>query len=141
MPEERPPMSEESRKFEKELRDAFRQLYPLTEERDLPWAPCHIDGFLRERLRREVEQRVRHFEHRVVRVLSEVSPPKHIDDMARHAVEAAKTGERLKHSHDEQRAALREIAAMLFGQPDRATPAEIAAAVKHRLQPEPTAGI
>lgn len=80
----------EKRKSE-DIRKVFRELFPLAAEEDLPWAPAHIKQFLRNRIRKEVEEGVHHFTTRVVRVLCEVSPPKtHVDDMARIAVDQAK---------------------------------------------------
>ena len=72
----------EKRKSE-EIRGAFREMFPLVDESDLPWAACQIKAFLRDRIRKEVEAGVFHFQSRVTRVLCEVSPPKsHVEDMA-----------------------------------------------------------
>lgn len=88
---------EREKQSQSELRKAFRDIFPLASEHDLPWAPCHIKGFLRDRIRREAEERVFHFHARVVHVLCEVSPPKtHVEDMARIVVEKAKEADRLK---------------------------------------------
>ena len=74
-----------------DIRKAFRECFPLAAENDLPWAACQIKGFLRERIKREVEEGTRHFTSRVVRVLCDISPPKtHVEDMARIVVNEAK---------------------------------------------------
>lgn len=83
------------RKHEKELKEVFSKVFPLADEKDLPWATCHIDRFLRERVAKEVELGTRFFTSRVVKVLCEVSPPKaHVEDMARIVVDKAKEAER-----------------------------------------------
>lgn len=82
---------ERERQASTELRKAFRELFPLAGENDLPWAACHIKQFLRDRIEQETVERVHHFTMRVVRILCEVSPPKtHVEDMARIVVEEAK---------------------------------------------------
>lgn len=74
-----------------DLRKAFRELFPLAAEHDLPWAPCHIKRFLRDRISQECADRIFHFQSRVCRILCEVSPPKtHVEDMCRIVVEEAK---------------------------------------------------
>ncbi len=86
----------EKRKSE-EIRIAFRELFPLAGENDLPWAACHIKEFLRDRISLECSERIFHFQSRVVRVLCEIAPPKtHVEDMARMVVEEAKEARRLK---------------------------------------------
>lgn len=95
----------EKRKSE-EIRTAFREVFPLCDENDLPWAPSHIKGFLRDRIKREVQEGVFHFQSRVCRILCEVSPPKsHIEDMCRivtdQAKEAETLGRRLEQSRSE----------------------------------------
>lgn len=80
----------EKRKSE-EIRIAFREIFPLAAENDLPWAACQIKGFLRKRIEEEVAEGIFHFRACVVRILCEVSPPKsYVEDMARIVVEKAK---------------------------------------------------
>lgn len=82
---------ERERQKEQDIRKAFRECFPLAYEGDLPWAACHIRGFLKDRIEIEVREGVQHFVSRVTRVLCEISPPKtHIEDMARIVVEEAK---------------------------------------------------
>ena len=82
---------ERSKQEQAELRKAFRELFPLAGESDLPWAACHIKQFLRDRISIECAERIFHFQSRVVRILCEVSPPKtHVEDMCRIVVEEAK---------------------------------------------------
>lgn len=89
-------------KCESELKAAMQALFPLAEERDLPWAACHLQNFLKARIDLEVAEKVRHFTSRVVRVLCEVSPPKqHVDDMARIAVNKAHESDMLLQRVDE----------------------------------------
>lgn len=80
-----------------EIRKAMAECFPLANENDLPWAPSQIKAFLRDRIKREVDEGIFHFQARVTRVLCEVSPPKsHVEDMARICVEQAKEMPRLK---------------------------------------------
>ncbi len=80
----------EKRKSE-EIRVAFREIFPLASENDLPWAACQIKGFLRKRIEDEVSEGIFHFRAAVLRILCEVAPPKsHVEDMARIVVEKAK---------------------------------------------------
>lgn len=80
-------MSDESQKHEELIREAFRQLYPLTPEELLPWYPTHIPEFLRDRLKRELSNQVEGFIRGVSRILLDVTPPKtHMVDMARKVV-------------------------------------------------------
>lgn len=87
---------ERSKQAAEEIRVAFRAMFPLAAEHDLPWAACQIQEFLRDRIRREVEEGVFHFQSRVVRVLCEISRPKtHVEDMARIVVDEAKKAREL----------------------------------------------
>lgn len=86
-------MSEESLKFEKELKAAFARLYPLAREADLPWAACQIERFLKRRLELELERNTAGYAQEIGSVLLEASHPKpHLVDMARIVVERAKNG-------------------------------------------------
>jgi hypothetical protein len=107
---------ERAKQEQAEIRKAFREIFPLAAESDLPWAASHIKNFLRDRIKREVQEGVFHFQSAIVRVLCEISPPKtHVVDMARIVVEAARDGRRfqeqlesVKKERDELRDALRE---------------------------------
>lgn len=90
---------EREKRNNEEIRKAFREMFPLASDHDLPWAACHIKDFLRGRIEQEVHEGIFHFQQRVVRVLCEVSPPKtHVEDMCRIVVDEAKRGreDRLK---------------------------------------------
>lgn len=88
---------ERSRHEEEELRKVFREMFPLSSEHDLPWAPCHIKQFLRDRINQEASDRIFHYQSRIVRILCEISPPKtHVEDMCRIVVEEAKEFRRYK---------------------------------------------
>lgn len=107
---------ERERQKSEEIRKAFREIFPLADENDLPWAACHIKDFLRQRIKREVQEGTHRFVSRVCRVLCEISPPKtHVEDMARIVVEAAKEGRR--HANDVVR--LKEQIAKLTAERDR----------------------
>lgn len=81
---------ERSRQESEEIRKVFRELFPLADENHLPYAACHIKGFLRDRIKIEADERCFHREAEIVRVLAEVSPPKtHLVDMARIVVKQA----------------------------------------------------
>lgn len=80
-----------------DLQAAFREIFPLAGDFDLPMAPCHIKDFLRQRIEYETAERTFHAFSRVVKVLCEVSPPKtHLVDMARIVVDKAKESIRAK---------------------------------------------
>lgn len=84
---------ERKRQEESELRKAFRELFPLAFEHDLPSAPCHIKRFLRNLITEEAANRLFFLQSRVAHILCEISPPKtHIEDMCRIVVEEAKRG-------------------------------------------------
>lgn len=90
-------MSDESRKFESELKAACKEMFPLAEDRDLPWAACQLRRFLEGRIAAEVENRVQGFTERVIKVLIEISPLKQYpEDMARIVVDRAKQSQRLE---------------------------------------------
>ena len=80
-----------------ERQAAFREIFPLAGDFDLPRTPSQIKQFLRDRINQETDERVFHFVSQVTRVLCEVSPPKtHLVDMARIVVEKAKESIRAK---------------------------------------------
>jgi hypothetical protein len=110
---------ERAKQNEAEIRKAFAEIFPLCNEKDLPWAACHIKGFLRDRIRREVEEGMSWFQHRVVRVLCEISPPKtHVEDMARICVEQAKRAAELEKENKDlllKREQLKRIADLCTG--------------------------
>lgn len=82
---------EQSKKESAEIKAAFAKMFPLCDERDLPWAICHIEEFLKKRIAHEINQGAFRRESGIVEVLCEVSPPKnHVVDMARIVVEQAK---------------------------------------------------
>ena len=90
-------MSEESYKREQELKRAFAEIFPLANDRDLPWAACQIGNFLKKRIALEVGEQTRHFTTRVVKILCEQSPPRStVEDMAREVVCKAAVSERHK---------------------------------------------
>jgi hypothetical protein len=106
-------LEREKRKSE-EVRKVFREMFPLTNENDLPWAVCQIPEFLKKRIDQEVADGVCWFQQRVCRVLCEVSPPKtHVEDMARIVVEKAKELERAKESLRDLKAITKERNEML----------------------------
>jgi hypothetical protein len=73
-----------------DVKGAFKEIFPLADEKDLPWSASQIKGFLRDRIRWEVEEGMFHFQSRVVKILCEISPPKtHIEDMCRIVVTEA----------------------------------------------------
>lgn len=87
----------DNKDYENMIKDEFRKLFPLVDERDLPWYPTHIAEFLKKRIAFEVEQQVFWFQSRVVKVLCEVSPPKtYVEDMARIVVDKAKKADELE---------------------------------------------
>lgn len=84
---------ERKKQEEGELRKAFRELFPFSNEHDLPYAPCHIKQFLRNLIAEEAADRLFFLQSRVARILCEIAPPKtHIEDMCRIVVEEAKRG-------------------------------------------------
>jgi Asp-tRNA(Asn)/Glu-tRNA(Gln) amidotransferase C subunit len=88
---------ERSKRETTDLQAAFREIFPLAGDFDLPRAPCHIKDFLRQRIEYETAERTFHFVSQVTRVLCEVSPPKtHVVDMARIVVDKAKESIRAK---------------------------------------------
>jgi len=93
---------ERSKQASEEIRKAFREIFPLTFEHDLPWAACHIKDFLRNRIEQEAAERVHHWQHGIVKVLCEVSPPKtHAVDMARIVVEKAKKADEMRRAFED----------------------------------------
>lgn len=90
---------EKEKRHSHEIRKVFREMFPLCAEHDLPWAACHIPGFLQKRIALEIEEGTKWFVRRVTGVLCEISPPKnHVEDMARIVVEQAKRAEQLEDS-------------------------------------------
>lgn len=82
---------EKSKREESELQQAFREIFPLAGDFDLPRAPCHIKQFLRDRIEQETNERCFHQISQVARVLCEVTHPKtHLVDMARNVVTEVK---------------------------------------------------
>lgn len=82
---------EREKQKSEEIRKAFREMFPLAYEHDLPWAACQIKAFLLKKIEEEVADRVIHFQRRIASILCEVSPPKtHMEDMARIVVDDAK---------------------------------------------------
>lgn len=82
-------MAEET--IRQQLHRVFGAMFPLADDRDLPWTVDHLPGFLKDRIEHEVAQRVHWFQTRCVKVLCEISPPKtHVDDMCRLVVDTAK---------------------------------------------------
>lgn len=75
-----------------EIRKAFREMFPLCMEHELPWDVCQIADFLKRRIEIEVRENTDHFVQSIARVLCEVTRPKtHMVDMARIIVEEVKT--------------------------------------------------
>lgn len=82
---------ERSKQESAEIRKAFREIFPLASEHDLPWAACHIKEFLKGRVEQEVVEGTTHYTLRVSQILCEVTRPKtHIEDMCRIVVEEVK---------------------------------------------------
>lgn len=88
---------EQSKKDSAEIKAAFAKMFPLCDDRDLPWAICHIEAFLKRRIQHEVNEGAFHRESQVIKVLCEVSPLKtHVVDMARIVVDEAKKVAKMK---------------------------------------------
>lgn len=85
---------EREKQKSEEIRQVFREIFPLVSEFDLPWAAGHIKSFLQRRIAAEIQEGTFHFTSSIVGVLCEVSPPKtHVVDMARICVNAVKTAQ------------------------------------------------
>lgn len=83
---------------------AFKKVFPLADERDLPNSPARIPRFLEIRVKLEVDEATLYFQHRVVQILCEVTHPKHhVEDMARAVVELAKEAKTLRPANEELR--------------------------------------
>ena len=99
----------EKRKTE-ELHKAFRAIFPLASDNDLPSSASQISAFLKGRIEFEVEKATSQFTSRVVRILCEVSPPKtHVEDMARIVVNQAKESLSFKEKADKLALALFDL--------------------------------
>lgn len=75
-----------------EIRKAFREMFPLCMENELPWSPNQMRDFLQRRIELEVRENTDHFMMSIARVLCEVTCPKtHVIDMVRIVVEEVKS--------------------------------------------------
>lgn len=87
---------EKAKREVSELQQAFREIFPLAGDFDLPRAPCHIKQFLRDRIEQETSERCFHQISQISRVLCEVTLPKtHMVDMARIVVDEVKNARRM----------------------------------------------
>src|ERR1700724_503405 len=84
--------AEREKQKSEEIRRIFREIFPLCQEEDLPWAACHIKDFLRNRIKHEVQEQTEGFTCDIARVLCEVTPPKSwMIDMVRIVVNELKS--------------------------------------------------
>ena len=94
---------EREKQKSEEIRQVCRQMFPLADETDLPWAATQLPGFLAARIKHEVEQGTKNFTMQLCKVLCEISTPKtHIIDMARICVDEAKAVPKLNETIQSQ---------------------------------------